>query len=467
MVKICKYLEIMHHLSDYFLILATKTNRIMSKSLIITIIAGIAVFAMTSCNKNVYDEDTHKDLIHYYSSVDSVDQQHMWMLSQTKSLRYQIPSGSTYEQLRIYTANPLTDKNAELMNQIFVSSGKSGVLSIDVPYQLTNLYAALVDADENLAVTSFSSSQSSIDFTDVTTGKAISSLKPQTYTYLFEENYPAPGDYDYNDVVLRVSQQRTAENQITIKVTLAAVGADNLLAGCIRLVGYKYEDIDSIYTTSGESFNDGINDQTLYPFGQIFSDKTSVRSHLLMGRSKEAVLNLFCDAHWAMAFNVSAEYGLFQRKKYNVSTSTGDNYQLRSTRTLSYVVTFKNDEKHQSVINSLDNFTPITLDPFIINDYNNGNFEIHTELFKDAKILTQTEYYLPSFKDLPWALMIPQADFLYPLEGTEIGYRKKTESGAVAMFGAYTTVGHSFGEWAEDRNNYLDWYLYPNRQLTF
>jgi hypothetical protein len=173
----------------------------------------------------------------------------MWMLSQTKSLRYQIPSGSTYEQLRIYTANPLTDENAELMNQIYVSSGKSGVLSIDVPYLLTTLYAALVDADENLAVISFSSSQSSIDFTDVTTGKAISSLKPQTYTYLFEENFPAPGDYDFNDVVLRVSQQRTAENQITINVTLAAVGADNLIAGGIRLVGYKYEDIDSIYTT--------------------------------------------------------------------------------------------------------------------------------------------------------------------------------------------------------------------------
>jgi hypothetical protein len=74
---------------------------------------------------------------------------------------------------------------------------------------------------------------------------------------------------------------------------------------------------------------------------------------------------------------------------------------------------------------------------------------------------------VPSFKDLPWALMVPQADFLYPLEGYEIGYRKKTESGKVAMFGAYTTIGHSFGEWAEDHNNFLDWYLYPNVQLTF
>ena len=406
--------------------------------------------AMVSCDKNVYNEETHGDLVHYYSAVDSVDQQHMWQLSQTKSLRYQVPSGSSYELLQVYTADPLTNSKAELMNQIYVSSGQSGVLSVSVPYQLTTLYTALVDASGNLAVTSFSSSQSSVDFTDVTTGTAISSFTPQTYTYLFEENYPEPGDYDYNDVVLRVSHQRTSENQITIKVTISAVGAAKQIAGCIRLVGYRYQDIDSIYTTTGKSFNDGINTQMLY-----FHKDTDF---LIEGRNHEAVLNLFCDAHWAMAFNLSADYGLFQRKKYNVSTSTSDDYQLRSTRTLSYVVTFKDGS-------TLDNFTFDTLDPFIITDYNAGTWETHTEQFKSAQVLH--EYFVPSFKDLPWALMVPQADFLYPLEGTEIGYRKKTESGTVAMFGAYTTIGHSFGEWAEDHNSYLDWYLYPNTQLTF
>ena len=440
----------MHHLSDNFVILAAKTNIIMRKSLIYTIIAGVTVMAMVSCDKNVYNEETHGDLVHYYSAVDSVDQQHMWQLSQTKSLRYQVPSGSSYELLQVYTADPLTNSKAELMNQIYVSSGQSGVLSVSVPYQLTTLYAALVDASGNLAVTSFSSSQSSVDFTDVTTGTAISSFTPQTYTYLFEENYPEPGDYDYNDVVLRVSHQRTSENQITIKVTISAVGAAKQIAGCIRLVGYRYQDIDSIYTTTGKSFNDGINTQMLY-----FHKDTDF---LIEGRNHEAVLNLFCDAHWAMAFNLSADYGLFQRKKYNVSTSTSDDYQLRSTRTLSYVVTFKDGS-------TLDNFTFDTLDPFIITDYNAGTWETHTEQFKSAQVLH--EYFVPSFKDLPWALMVPQADFLYPLEGTEIGYRKKTESGTVAMFGAYTTIGHSFGEWAEDHNSYLDWYLYPNTQLTF
>ena len=426
------------------------------------------MFAVTSCNKNVYDEKTHQELIHYFSAVDSVDQQHMWMLTQSKSLRYQVPSGTKYEQLCIYSADPLADSNAELMSQIYVSSGKSGVLSVDVPYQIATLYAALVDESNNLTVTSFPSSQLSFDISNASTGRAVASLNPQTYTYLFEENFPEPGDYDYNDVVLRVSQQRTAVNQITVNVTLSAVGATKQIAGCIRLVGYKFEDIDSVYTTTGVTFNDGINDQTLYPFGDIFSDKTVAHSLLMQGRNQEAVLNLFCDAHWAMAFNLDADYGLFTRKKYNVMDPNNDKYdtntyQSRSTRTLSYVVTFKDDNKN--VINSLDNFTLDMLDPFIITYYNGGNWETHVEQFKSAKVLA--DYSVASFKDLPWALMVPQGDFRYPLEGYEIGYKRKTETGVVAMFGAYTTIGHSFGEWAEDHNNYLDWYLYPNISMTY
>lgn len=441
----------MHYLSDYFVILAAKKERNMRKSLSVMMIAGLlTVVGVVSCDKNVYDEKRHGELIHYYSSVDSVDQQHMFMLSQEKILRYQVPSGVKYQQLRVYSGNPLKDSNAELMNSVYVSAGQSGSLALNVPYQVTTLHVALVDAADNYTVASIPASQSTVDFSDVTTGRALSSLKPQTYTYLFEENNPEPGDYDYNDVVLRVSQQRTAKNQITIGVTIAAVGAVRQIAGCIRLVGYRYQDIDSITTTTGKSFNDGINKQILY-----FHKETDM---LIEGRNHEAVLNLFCDAHWAMAFNPSADYGLFQRKKYNVSTSTNDDYQLRATRTLYYVVTFKNAA-------TLDNFTHETLDPFIITDYNAGTWETHTEQFKSAQVLH--EYFVPSFKDLPWALMVPDADFKYPLEGVEIGYRKRTETGVVAMFGAYATIGHSFGEWAENRNGYLDWYLYPNTSMTF
>lgn len=441
----------MRYLSDYFVILTAKTDNVMRKSLIITSIIAIVASSLVSCNeKNVYSEDRHKKLIQYASPVDSVDQQHMWMLSQTKSLRYQVPTGGNYKQLCVYTANPLTNNKAELMSRAYVAGGQSGSLLLDVPYQLSTLYVALVDAAGMYSVTSITSSQSAVDFTNVTTGRALSSLNPQTYTFLFEENFPEPGDYDYNDLVLRVSQERTGEKQITVRVTVSAVGAVRQLAGCIRLVGYRFQDIDSIKTTTGETFNDGINTQILY-----FHKDTEP---LIEGRNHEAVLNLFCDAHWAMAFSPNAEFGLFQRKKYNVTTENGDNAQLRAPRTISYVIYFKDGA-------TLNNFTLNTLDPFILTDYNAGTWETHTEQFKSAKVLH--DYPVASFKDLPWALMVPQADFLYPLEGNEIGFRKRTESGVVAMFGAYATIGHSFGEWAENHNAFLDWYLYPDNTLTY
>lgn len=422
----------------------------MRKSLITKFIAGVvlSIFCV-SCDKEVYDPQKHEELIHYFSKVDSVDQQHMWMLTQARSLRYQVPSDTNYQELFVYTADPLSDNSAEMMNHIYVSEGQSGIISLDVPYQLTTLYAALSDGSGNLDVSSFPVSQTSIDFSETTSGKPLSLLKPQTYTYLFEENFPEAGDYDYNDVVLRISQQRTSRNQITIGVTISAVGAVKQIAGCIRLDGYYYKDIDSVRVT-GTSFNNGINTQMLY-----FHKDTIP---FIEGRNHEAVLNIFCDAHWAMAFNLSADYGLFKRKKYNVSATSGDNYQLRTPRTLYYVVTFKDASR-------LNNFTQYSLDPFIITDYNAGTWETHTERFKAAKVLY--DYSVPAFKDLPWALMVPKSDFLYPLEGTEIGYRKKTDSGIVSMFGAYTTIGHSFGEWAEDHTNFLDWYNYPNMQLTF
>ena len=153
-----------------------------------------------------------------------------------------------------------------------------------------------------------------------------------------------------------------------------------------------------------------------------------------------------------MAFNVGVNYGLFQRKKYNVSNSTGDNYQLCATRTLSYVIYFKDDA-------SLNGFTLDTLDPFIITEFGGLNYETHLDIYRDAQVLY--EYSTLKFKDLPWALKVPMGDFHYPLEGNEIGFKKKTDTGTTALFGAYMTKGHSFGEWAEDYTKCLDWYLYP------
>jgi len=125
------------------------------------------------------------------------------------------------------------------------------------------------------------------------------------------------------------------------------------------------------------------------------------------------------------------------------------------------VVTFK-----EEYVSSLNYFTLDNLDPFILTEYNSGIFETHLERFKEVQAIK--DYFVDTtFKDLPWALMVPQSDFHYPLEGQSIGYRKRTEDGIVALMGAYTELGHSFGEWAEDHTRFYDWYLHPNIKMTY
>ena len=413
-------------------------------SKIILIGMAILTIGLASCRKNVYDEDEYIKIIKYLSPVDSVDQRHTWQLTTSYTFHFTADAGSDIEAICVFTDNPLTNANAEIMGQTFISNGETVALSVTAPAILKTFYAALVDKSGNYYVTSFNASTTNVSFSESTMGRPAGSPRPQTFTYLFEEDFPQPGDYDYNDLVLRISQQRTGQKEITVNVTIAAIGASYHLAGGIRLVGYQYQDIDSIRTTTGESFNDGVPAASLYMF-----DKTDF---LVEGRNKEAIINLFVDAHWAMAFNISVDYGLFQRKKYNVSNSTGDNYQLRATRTLSYVIYFKDDK-------DLNNFTLETLDPFIITQYSGSNFETHLDIYRDAQVLY--EYPTSKFKDLPWALKVPTNDFAYPLEGVEIGFKKKTDTGVSAMFGAYMTSGHSFGEWAEDYTKCLDWYQYP------
>ena len=98
------------------------------------------------------------------------------------------------------------------------------------------------------------------------------------------------------------------------------------------------------------------------------------------------------------------------------------------------------------------------IDPFIITYYMSNRIETHMDEFKKAQTLYNYEDNV-DFKDIPWALKIPSRYFRYPLEGCQIGFRKRTEEGSTAMFGAYMTLGHSFGEWVEDHRNCLDWYL--------
>lgn len=423
-----------------------KTVFLLSSMLVV-----MTFLSIVSCSKDLYDKDQYEQYLDYNSPVDSIDSRHQWVLTKMQQYRITAPTGMNVEVAMILAENPLTESTAHVLNQAKISDGGSVTLPVTIPMTQTYLYAALVDKEGKYYVVRFPVSQTTIEFKTYSYGTPSSlTLKPQAFTYIFEENFPLAGDYDYNDLVIRIGVEKVPDNprMLTLEATLIAVGCQHQLAGMVRLLNCKYDDIDSIKTANGKTFNDDLPAAST----ELYNN----RDLFIRGRNNEAIINMFIDAHWVM--NTSQDVlensgALAIRKYYNTSLSNTDEYESRPYQTQRYNVYFKSEEK-------VRNFTTEQLDPFILAIYNGARYETHRYELQAAQVLFpyQVEYRI---KDLPWSFTIPVEKFCHPLEGVQIGFRKRTQTGTPAMFGAYTVRGHSFGEWVENCETNLDWYNNP------
>ena len=411
---------------------------------------------LISCHKDVFDEADYNRIIEEASPVDSVDAQHTWELTQDHVYVIEADVNVGAKSAVILSDNPLTAFSTEIMAQSDIEDGGKVTVTVTVPTRLSELYAALVDANGLYTVVSFPVGTTEVNFSSVTTDNKQQTPKAfisqQKLVYCFEEEMPEPGDFDYNDVVLRLSREVVNSRHLKIEVELAAVGGKKQLAAGLRLVGYQAEDIDSVTIEDGGSFDLGGHRYNV-PLEKMASPIFESSSLLQAGRNGEAILYLFEDAHWAMGEDLDVVNQIFQRKKYNVSKSEIGDLMILRTRTEIYHVYFKQDQ-------NINGFTPNMFDPFILCPYYNTLCEIHC--YRDREAQVMREYSLAKSKNLPWALMIPYASFRYPLEGVNIGFYKNG-----ALFGAYMNMGKSFGEWAMDRTKCLDWYTSPTFNQIF
>jgi len=411
---------------------------------------------LTSCNKDVFSEEEYDEHVKKSSPVDSVDAMHTWELAQDYTYVVQIDANVGAKSVLILSNDPLTELNSEILSQSEIKDGDNVMMTATVPTRISDLYAALVDADGLYTVVNFPVASTEISFENV---KSASKQKPlkaylvqQKLVYCFEEEMPEPGDYDYNDLVLRLSREIVNSRHMKINVELAAVGAEKQLAAGLRLVGCKAEDIDSVTIEGGGSFDLGGSHYDV-PLEKMASPLFESSSLLQSGRNGEAVIYLFEDAHWAIGDDLDVTNQIFQRKRYNVSKLYSEDYMILRTRTETYHVYFKEGQ-------NINNFTPAMFDPFILSPYYGTIWEIHCYRDREAQIMR--EYSLTKGKNLPWALMIPYASFRYPLEGVNIGFYRNG-----ALFGAYMNLGCSFGEWAMDHTKCLDWYTSPTFNQIF
>lgn len=411
---------------------------------------------LTSCNKNVFNEDDYIEIVEKSSPVDSIDANHTWELTQDRTYVIQADANVGAKSVLILSDNPLTELSSEIMTQSAIEDGGQVKLTATVPTRLSELYAALVDANGLYTVVSFPVTSENVSFANVNVAnkqKTLSAtLEQQKLVYCFEEEMPEPGDYDYNDVVLRLSREIVNSRHMKIEVELAAVGGEKQLAAGIHLLGYKTEDIDSVTIEGGGSFDLGGSHHDV-PLQRTASPMFESNSLLQSGRNGEAVLYLFEDAHWSMGEDLEVVNQVFERKRYNVSKSSDENNMILPARTEIYHVYFKEGK-------NINDFTPNLFDPFILSPYYGSLWEIHCYCNREASVMIEQEQ--TNGKSLPWALMVPYASFRHPLHGVNIGFLKDG-----GYFGAYMSKGRSFGEWVMDCTNYLDWYTSPTLSRVF
>ena len=407
---------------------------------------------VSSCVRNQFDLERYEEIIQEMSPVDEVDENQNWQLSTTKTLTVDLDGLEDIERIQILTDNPVVTNHATIVGEAYVEDKNSVLMSVSYPDLQKTFYAAAVDSEDRYTVVSFDPNKGnliSFDNPVASKAKAVGFYETQTFTYLYEEEYPDAGDYDYNDVVVRLSMQRSAPQEVRITVELDAVGATQQLAFAIRLSDYKASDIEKVKAEDDASFD--------VVSGTEFPDQMRIvmerKDLLLTGLNQEAVLNIFADAHWATGDKLDADYGIMTRKLYNVTYQNDDTHGSFVPREIAYVITFKDGVD----VNLL---SLSQLDPFIIKEYNGANWEVHTKAYYNAQVLFS--YPGQTITSLPWALSVPNGTFRWPLHAVKIGGRTQG-----ASFGAYSTTGHSFGEWAEDKNDATDWYLYPDQNEVY
>ena len=428
---------------------------------IIPLIVTVILLVNSSCSPNheLFDQEVTQAISDSLSPVDSIDPNHTWVLTDTRTITVTANANVNAQWLKILTADPRKSADAEVTTQVMITDGETAFMSFCYPKTVTTLYAALIDDEGRFTVTEFSPNDTKVDFSEPLYSKQIMSYipQPQTFVYCYEEEMPdyTHLDFDFNDCVLGIAYERTGEREMRFHVTLSAVGTNLPMSAALHLRNFKYDEIDTVYTEGGASFNVNSKGEDI-PEQVISPNLLRTKELLLKSQSqakdedKEAVINLFCDAHWATGdFLPPNDQWLIDHWHYNVSkTSSSDmTYRTIVPKEVTFIVTFKEAK-------GLDYLNFDLIDPFIIKEYLGGTFEVHPFAYRHDWVLK--EYKLAEIVKLPWALVVPYKKFRHPLEGVNIGFKKKDIQG----FGAYSSAtGHTFGEWSMSHNLAKDWYL--------
>ena len=411
-----------------------------------TALVALAVIALaSSCSKEQFDRNLYNEEVSYQFMVDNADPNHDWCLTKNATITVRASETSVY-RVQLLTADPYTAAGAEIVAESAIFGGAE-TLTYTVPATTQTLYVEAYDRegyDLGCMPITYGTESLNLKTADLTKSGTIYAAQPQTFTYLYESSFPQPEDFDFNDMVLRISKRYPSIGnmyEIDLTVKLEACGAGELYAAAIQLDGIKYDDIEKVEIVNGKPMDDG------YPLNIYTLTKTEPTKIWQRGHNGNAVIRLFECAQWALSRQTDYA-GDISIIHYNTTHEDVENQSATiSPVTATYRITFKDaDVAHKLTFDCID--------PFIIHqDANSGGiFEVHTYAHKFDLCISDIETNLRAYDNhVSWALVIPKRDFRYPSEGMSIcNYNKDTDE----TFGPYM----GFAEWMKNRLGNRSWY---------
>ena len=131
------------------------------------LIVAVVVVTNYSCgNHDLFDQQITQNISDSLSPVDSLDRYHNWLLTDSRSVTVVANANVNAQWLKILTADPRQDADAEVATQVMIADGETTSLSFCYPKILTTLYAALVDDQGLYTVATFTPNDRKVDFSD-------------------------------------------------------------------------------------------------------------------------------------------------------------------------------------------------------------------------------------------------------------------------------------------------------------
>jgi len=420
-------------------------------------IAFLTLFCITSCTREYFDEDAYNNIVKEAFPVTNVDVNHDWQTIETSDLDVNINQtpGATYT-IRVYEQNPEINTSVTVMAEGIAKDGKTFSTSLIHPTVDSTFYVARIDSDgyREVKAEKVINGKVSANFTtsDTYKYKEFNDISYFSWRYVFEDAFPQPGDYDFNDMVMTVTRQADSRDPtiLYLTVSLDALGSMMPMAAAIHISGLNPASVESI--SSFQKF-------LFYKYSGV--DKVKDDVDYTTGFNGDVVIPLFNDAHYALSRGNDIVNGSPSYYYYNTVKDASSPYYAYSKTANPARVIYTIKCKSAEAVN---NITSNTIDAFIITQYNGSYWETHAAPYKKYEVLYRylnSNYQTAYTDNFPWALKVP-GNFKYPTEGTPIS---KNRNGMNS--GAYSTPNHSFGEWATNENTAQDWYSYPNSSYVY